>query len=349
MHAAQPSIVQNKVEEVKKFLVGEFGDNPSILVGCRTSKWSWPVCGYDTIVFTNSMSGYLPKIFGDDTVNIYFHSLSELDDPKDYELQTLLSKGFIINDPDMSLSAYKKQVTEKGGKIFSEAYEDRVLRLLNSLTYAEEAYGLEAYASSAFWILCIGYDVAVSLNLLEKTLTSPSHLMQQAKENPVFKEGNYFVHVANFLGLEHVTATSHKRIFSTLETFQKMADFYGARIPQSTAAHTISGQLSHVRMRELDRKCDYAVEQKMPLNAHIISTRWFTDSTLELYRIVCSTENISQFKPKILDELEKRRKNLAPSSSSLSNAILQEINPLYLRRNIEEARKVVYWLKRAKP
>ncbi|MGQ9780672.1 MAG: hypothetical protein ACUVQ8_00230 [Nitrososphaeria archaeon] len=342
------STVQNKIRDIKRRLIEEFGDNPSILVGCRTSKWSWPVCGHDVIVFTNSMKGYQPKVLGDDIVNIYFHPLSELEVQKNYELRTQLPTGFVINDPDLSLASYRNEIAGKSATIFSEAYEDRVLRLLSNLTYAEEAYRLQSYASSAFWILCLGYEITVALNFLGKIHTSPSHLMQQVRENTIFKEANYFVDVANFLGLEYATTTSYKRIFSTLETFQEMTDFYGVKIPQSMSAQRISGNLSNIRLRELYRKCEYALEQKMPLNAHIISVKWFTDSTVELYQTVCSTENISQFKPKIIDELEKRRKNLIPSSASLPTAILQEINPIFLRRNIEEARKVVYWLKRAK-
>ena len=337
----------NLPEGIKNYVLENFTESPSILVGCKTEKWYWPVCGYDIIVFTNNVKSYLLKTMSQDIINIYCHSLEELDNRKNYELKAILSNSVVINDPNLSLAARKEELSKRKGEIFSETFEEHILKLLKNLTYSEEAYNLGAYASSAFWILILGYDIAVALNLLSKIQTSPSHLMQQVRENPVFKETNYFVNVASFLGLEYATTISPKRVFSILDTFKKIVDFYKFEDLPPTEFSSTKIPLSNIRMEELARKCDYANAQSMPLNAHIISTKWYTDLTIELYQTVCSMENTPQFKPKIIEELEKRR-NIVGASVNITNPILLEINPTALRKNIEEAKRILYWLKRTK-
>jgi len=337
--------VKDISEDINKYILENFAENPSILVGCRTDKWKWPTCGYDVIVFTNNVKSYLLKTMSQDITNIYCRSLEEFDNKKNHELNMILSNSEIINDPKFALAARKKDLKEREGEVFSEAFGEHMLNLLKNLTYSEEAYNLGAYNSSAFWILTLGYEMAVALNLLNKKQTSPSHFMQQVRENPIFKETNYFVNIASFLGLEYATITSPKRVFSIFETFKKILDFYKFEELPPTEFSNTKILLSDIRMEELSRKCEYAKVQNMPLNAHIISTKWYIETTIELYQMVCSMENMSQFKPKIIEELEKR-KNIVGSNVNISNPILLEISPLALRKNIDEAKRILYWLKR---
>jgi hypothetical protein len=334
-------------EDIRDYVITNFAENPSILVGCRIEKWSWPVCGYDVIVFTNNVKNYHLDTVSDDILNIYYHSLEEIDRKKNQELDIILSNAVIINDPNLSLAACKEKLLKRKSELFLEAFEEHLLKLLKNLTYSEEAYNLGAYASSTFWILTVGYDVAAAINLLNRTLTSPSHLMQQVRENPLFKETNFFVNIAGFLGLEHATTASSKRVFSVLETFKKLADFYKFEELPPTEFPRTKILLSNIRMREISRKCDFANSQNMPLNAYVAAIKWFIDSTIELYQIICSMENTSQFKPRIIEELEKRR-NVMGGGMIISNPILLEINPSILREKIDEAKRILYWLRKNK-
>ena len=155
-------------ENIKDYVITNFAENPSILVGCRIEKWSWSVCGYDVIVFTNNVKNYHLGTISEDILNIYCHSLGEIDSNKNQELDIILSNAVIINDPNLSLSAHKEKLLKRKGELYLEAFEEYLLKLLKNLTYSEEAYNFGAYASSAFWILTVGYDVAVAINQLSK-------------------------------------------------------------------------------------------------------------------------------------------------------------------------------------
>jgi hypothetical protein len=278
---------------------------------------------------------------------VFYHSLEEIDSRRNQELEIALSNALILNDPNLSIAAYKKKISERRREVFSEAFEQYILKLLRNLTYSEEAFSYEAYASSAFWMLTIGYDMAFALNLINKMPTSPSHFMQQMRENPIFKETNFFVDIAEFVGLEHVIASSYRKIFSVVDTFKKLADFYRFEELPPTEFPRTKIFLSDNRIEELSRKCEYANSQNMPLNSYIISTKWFIDSIIELYEIICLMEKTSQFKPKIVEELEKRR-NVTGASVSIPDSILLEMDPPSLRKKIDNAKKALYWLKRNK-
>lgn len=335
--------MENKTERVRNYIMNEFRENPSILVGCMVGKWKWDVCGRDIIVFTNNVHGCVSRELENDVLNIYYHSIDELERRENYELRITLLNSRFINDPNLSLASLKEELSRREGEVFSEAFRDEILVLLKDLTYAEEALNFGADASAAFWTTVLGYNSIVALNLLNRVQTSPSHLIQQVKENQIFRGTNYFVSIASFLGFEYANSNSYKRIFSTLPTLRKMIELYLSE--ESFMAKML---LLSPKVKELSRKCIFATEQYMPLNAHVISTKWFVDSVVELYETICLTEKISPFKPKMIEELEKRRRNLYQDASSISNSILQEVNPSYLGKRIEEARELLSWLQKMK-
>jgi len=338
--------VSDPVEKVKEYVTKRHRSDPAILVGCKAGKWQWPVCGYDVVVFTNNVTGQMPVQLDGAILNIYYHFHQELEDRTNYDISIALLKAKILNDPNLFLVSLKEGLLKREKELFSQAYENQILNLLKNLTYAEEAYGLQALFSSAFWLLVFGYDVAVALNILNKELSSPTHLIQQIRENPLFKGSEFFVSIAHFLGLEYATTTSFKRIFSTLNLFKKMIDFYEFEDKPPTVFTRRPILLSDIKVNELFQKCQFAIEQKMPLNAHMVSTKWYIDSVRELYQTVCSMEKVSQFKPKIIEELDLRKDKVTGDKLSFSGSILNEINLDSQRKSLEEAKRIVYKLKR---
>ncbi|MEM3403190.1 MAG: hypothetical protein QXJ17_01360 [Nitrososphaeria archaeon] len=338
--------MSQQVGIVNKYLIKKHASDPSILVGCKVGKLQWPVCGYDVIVFTNNVTGQIPVQIDDIILNIYYRTHQELEDRTNYEINIALLKAKILNDPNLFLASLKEGLLKKEKEVFSQAFEDQTLKLLKHLTYAEEAYGLQALYSTAFWLLVLGYDAVVALNILNKELSSPSHLIQQIRENPLFKGSEFFVSIAHFLGLEYATTTSFKRVFSTLTLFMRMTDFYEFENRPPTDFSKKPILLSDIKVNELLKKCQFAIEQKMPLNAHIISTKWYTDSVRELYHTVCSMEKVSQFNPKIIEELDLRKNKVTENKLSFSSSILNEINLEAQGKSLEEARRFAYKLKK---
>lgn len=335
------------MENVRSYALERFGENPVLLMGCRTSKHSWPVCGYDFMVFTNNIVGYDSKKVGDDIFNVYYVPLSLLDERKSFMLWQKVASGIILNDPNLLLTGCRDKALKKVNEIFLELYNERVMMLSKYLAYCEEAYEHEAYASTAYWLTCIGYDAVKALNFLNKTDTSPSHLIQQAKENPLLREPTYFVEIAKLLGLEFASHTSYKRVLSTLDVLRKFSEIYKFVQPPPGEGYKVSFLLSQAKIEETLRKCEYAVEGHLQLNAHIVATAWFIETVSELYQTVCTAENVPQYKPKIIEELEARRRRIVVEGSSLQNSIMHEINPFALEKNIEGARKLIFWLKKA--
>ena len=328
--------------------MNEFRENPSVLVGCMVGKWKWDVCGGDIIVFTNNVHGCVSRELENDVVNIYYHSIDELERRENYELKIALLNSKLLNDPNLSLASLKEELSRRQGEVFFQAFREKILVLLRDLTYAEEALNFGANASAAFWITVLGYNSIVALNLLNKVQTSPSHLIQQVRENRIFKGTNYFVSIAGFLGFEYANSTSYKRIFSTLPILGKMIELHLSEEPFQASGSLAKMLLISPKVKELNRKCAFAAEQYMPLNAHTISTKWFVDSVVGLYETICLTEKTPPFKPKMIEELEKRRKNLYQDTSSILNSILQEVNTSSLGKRIMEARELLSWLQKIK-
>jgi len=334
------------VEEVKRYILEKFGENPILLIGCRNSKWQWPVCGYDFMIFTSNIRGYDSRKMGENIVNLFYVSFDNLEDRKSYSIWQKLISGSIINDPNLLLTRFREEALKKSKEIFLELYNEHVLSLTKYLAYCEESYEHEAYASTAYWITCIGYEAVRALNLLNKTDTSPSHLIQQVKDNPLLREPTYFVDITNFLGLEFASQTSYKRIFSTLDIIRKFSEMYKFIQLPPTEGYKITYLISETKIEEMFKKCEHALKEHMQLNAHIIATTWFIETVSELYQTICMAENVPQYKPKIIEELESRRKKLIGEGASIKNSILHEINPYTLKKNIEGARKLAFWLRR---
>lgn len=333
------------MEEVKKYVLDKFGENPVMLIGCRSSKWYWPVCGYDVMIFTNNIVGYDSRKVGENVLNLYYTSYDLLEDRKSYLIWRKLVPGKILNDPNLLLTQFKEEAIKKSGEIFRESYNEQMTILLKYFAYCEEAYEHEAYASTAYWLTNIGYEAVKALNILNKTETSPSHLIQQAKENPLLREPTYFIEISNFLGFEFATQTSYKRILSTLDTIQKFSEIYKVFQLSPTEGYKIPFLLSNPKVEEINKKCEHAINEHLQLNAHVIATAWFIEIVSELYQTICSAENVPQYKPKIIEELEIRRRFIG-ESASLKNSILHEINPYTLKKNIEGARKLIFWLRK---
>ncbi|MEM3714249.1 MAG: hypothetical protein QXF82_04800 [Nitrososphaeria archaeon] len=333
------------MEKIKKNVLEKFGKDPVLLIGCKSSKWHWPVCGYDLMVFVNNISGYASRKIGEDIVNIYYTSYNLLEDRKNYIIWQKLVSGKILNDPNLTLTQFKEEALKRTGEIFRERFNEQIMILLKCLAYCEEAYEHEAYASTAYWLTNIGYETVKALNTLNKTETSPSHLIQQAKENPLLREPTYFIEISNFLGLEFATQTSYKRILSTLHVIQKFSEIYKFFQLSPTQDYKILFLLSDSKVEEINKKCDYAIKEHLQLNAHVIATAWFIETVSELYQTICAAENIPQYKPKIIEELESRRKFIG-ETPSFKNSILHEINPFTLKKNIEGARKLIFWLRK---
>jgi hypothetical protein len=57
-------------------------------------------------------------------------------------------------------------------------------------------------------------------------------------------------------------------------------------------------------------------------------------------------EKVSQFKPKIIEELDLRKDKVTGDKLSFSGSILNEINLDSQRKSLEEAKRIVYKLKR---
>ncbi len=333
------------MEEIEKYVLEKFRGEPVLLIGCRSSKWHWPVCGYDLMVFTNNITGYSSRKIGEDIINIYYTSYDLLEDRKKCIIWQKLVSGKILNDPNLLLTQFREEALKKTGEIFRECYNENMMTLLKYLAYCEEAYEHEAYASTAYWLINIGYEAVKALNMLNKTETSPSHLMQQIKENPLLREPAYFIGISNFLGLEFATQTSYKRILSTLYVLQKFSEIYKFPKLSPTEDYKILFLLSNSKVEEINRKCEYATNEHLQLNAHIIATAWFIETVSELYQTICSVENVPQYKPRIIEELENRRQFIG-ETHSLKSSILHEINPYTLKKNIEGARKLIFWLKK---
>ncbi|MEM0053996.1 MAG: hypothetical protein QXL89_07400 [Nitrososphaeria archaeon] len=335
------------MEEIKKYVSEKFREEPVLLIGCKSSKWHWPVCGYDLMVFTNNITGYSSRKIGEDIVNIYYTSYNLLEDKKNYMIRQKLVSGTILNDPNLILTQFKEETLKRTGEVFRECFNEQIMTLLKCLAYCEEAYEHGAYASTAYWLINIGYEAVKALNALNKTDTSPSHLIQQAKENPLLREPTYFIEISDLLGLEFATQTSYKRILSTLYVMQKFSEIYKFLQLSPTEGYKILFLLSNAKVEEINRKCDYALKEHLQLNAHVIATVWFIETVSELYQTVCSAENVPQYRPRIIEELESRRKFIG-ETHSLKSSILHEINPYTLKKNIGDARKLIFWLKKAR-
>ncbi|MCX8189385.1 MAG: hypothetical protein N3F64_06705 [Nitrososphaeria archaeon] len=333
------------MEEVKKYVLENFREEPVVLIGCKSSKWHWPVCGYDLLIFTNNIIGYNSKKIGEDIVNTYYISYDSLEDRKNYMIWQKLVSGKILNDPKLTLTQFKEEALKRTGEIFRERFNEQMLTLLKCLAYCEEAYEHEAYASTAYWLTNIGYEAVKALNILNRTDTSPSHLIQQAKENPLLREPTYFIEISNFLGLEFATQTSYKRILSTLYLIQKFSEIYKFLQLSPTEGYKILFLLSDSKIEEINKKCEYAIKEHLQLNAHVTATAWFIETVSELYQTICSAENVPQYKPKIIEELESRRKFIG-ETYSFKSSILHEINPYTLKKNIEGARKLIFWIRK---
>lgn len=209
--------------DLKRFLASKnMQDLPAGLTGCRVHGNSFDSCDYDVVVFDGKSQGNQVFSFENRFVNLHHGSL---DDNRTDSLIQLDGMRVIAND-SWELGTLLSRVGERRSKLFEDHAKNR---LFDSLFCCEKCkQGLEN--SDIFypcWQKCASYLLADAIFALNQKTTSPSHMLELARQFEKNSTNEKISAIAQTLGMERATTSLLERMAKSTAGFSDMVEDSG--------------------------------------------------------------------------------------------------------------------------
>ena len=152
------------------------------VVGCHAVGMERPSCELDVVVVTNERRASSTVRIGDVFLDLVFVTERDILRPTNPEHAVSLARAKTVRDTSLVLStsvAANLAILPASARLSSSG---RLASALKSLSRASEALGKDSVLDADFWLLCASYDYAYSWLLSNEVAPSPSHLLNQLKD-----------------------------------------------------------------------------------------------------------------------------------------------------------------------
>jgi hypothetical protein len=190
---------------------------PAGLGGCRAHGKSLECCEYNVTVFDGRREGDQIRKIGDGLVRIHHASLGE----SDPDILQRYEHMEILSDPQWNLGAFLSKVQKKKERLRSSAARGCLVDAAYFATRARQ--GTDDPLSPA-WLKCAAYLVCDALALLNRSMRSPTHMLEYIRKFEKNKANESFLEVSQILGLERATPSLLERMLKSAVGFSEMTE-----------------------------------------------------------------------------------------------------------------------------